>query len=114
MPANNTEGFKGNQTPKFLMLRSMFFGKFSQKSKKKRKKKSATIVYYYSLFLLLSLLLLLFFNVVDLREMINNDDDEDEVTDEIKRKDPLFVARGLKTIGKEVVTQIAYSQLGKK
>ena len=45
----------------------------------------------------------LFFDVVDLKEMTNNDDNE--VTDEMKRKDPgVRVKRRVKTVGKEVVT----------
>ena len=59
----------------------------------------------------------LFFNVVDLKEMTNNDDNE--VTDEMKRKDPSFVRR-LKNIGKEVANGYIngklyqYSYYGKK
>ena len=53
----------------------------------------------------------LFFNVVDLKEMTNNDDNE--VTDEMKRKDPgVRVKRGVKTVGKAAVT--AYKKLSRK
>ena len=53
----------------------------------------------------------LFFNVVDLKEMTNNDDNE--VTDEMKRKDPAVrVKRGVKTVGKAAVT--AYKKLSRK
>ena len=52
-----------------------------------------------------------FFNVVDLKEMTNNDDNE--VTDEMKRKDPAVrVKRGVKTVGKAAVT--AYKKLSRK